>query len=218
MKKLIRFLSLMASEETNSSFKIEPLLGVLAFLLLMIGCFFILRPFVTALMWAMILAYSLHPLHRHFTRWFRGSRTLAACFVTLMMTVVLAGPFVLIGFSVAQDGKDLAEATQKWLKSAPEQAPAWITQMPLVGTEMGVYWANFSEDRNRWMEQLDKEVKAPPPRPNKIVVESEDGLIVRDAPPAPPVDGAGKDEIGEKKSESPHVVVLLGQFIVWARG
>ena len=63
---------------------------------------------MTALMWAIILAYSLHPMQRMFTRWFRGSRTLAACFVTLTVTVLLAGPVVLIGVSIAQDGKDLA--------------------------------------------------------------------------------------------------------------
>ena len=63
---------------------------------------------MTALMWAIILAYSLHPLQRTFTRWFRGSRTLAACLVTLTVAIVFAGPVVLVGVSIAQDGKDLA--------------------------------------------------------------------------------------------------------------
>ena len=205
----------MTSEPTAKRFKLEPLLGGLALLLLLFGCFFVLRPFMSALMWAMILAYSLHPLQRSFTRWFRGSRTLAACFVTLTMTVVLAGPIVLIGFSIAQDGKDLAIATRKWFMAAPEQAPAWIAQMPVVGDQMSVYWSNFAEDRNQWMDQLDKEVKTPP-RP-KIVVEGSEGLIVKDAPPvlSDVTDEKSGDE--DKKAASPHVVVLLGQFLVWAR-
>ena len=206
----------MTSDPTTKRFKLEPLLGGLALLLLLLGCFFVLRPFMTALMWAMILAYSLHPLQRSFTRWFRGSRTLAACFVTLTMTVILAGPIVLIGFSIAQDGKDLAAATRKWFMAAPEQAPTWITQAPLVGDQMANYWSSFAEDRNRWMDQLDKEVKAPPPRP-RIVVESGDGLIVKDAPPPPPDETDGKNGEEGKKPASPKSVVLLGQFLVWAR-
>ena len=110
-------------------------------MLLLIGCFFVLRPFMTALMWAMILAYSLHPLQRSFTRWFRGSRTLAACFVTLTMTVVLAGPIVLIGFSIAQDGKDLATATRNWFMAAPDQAPPWVEKLPVVGAVVSSYWS-----------------------------------------------------------------------------
>src|SRR6187549_466614 len=120
----------MRSEETKR-FKIEPLLGGVALLLLLIGCFFVLKPFMTALMWAVVLAYSLHPLQHKFTKWFRGSRTLAAIFVTLTVTVVLAGPIVLIGFSIAEDGKDLAQATRKWFMAAPEQAPSWVAQAPL---------------------------------------------------------------------------------------
>lgn len=206
----------MISEEPNKRFKIEPQLAGLALFLVLIGCFFVLRPFMTALLWAMILAYSLHPLQRRFTRWFRGSRTLAACFVTLTLAAVLAGPIILVGFSVAQDGKDLAQATRKWFLEAPEQAPSWLAQTPLVGKELAVYWANFAEDRKRWMEQLDKEVKIPPPRP-KIVVETGDELIVTDAPPV--AQGLGDDPNGdaEKTQNSPHVVVLLGQFLAWAR-
>lgn len=206
----------MASEEPSKRFKIEPLLGGVALLLLFIGCFFVLKPFMSALMWAIILAYSLHPLQRLFTRWFRGSRTLAACFVTLTMTVILAGPIILIGFSIAQDGKDLAQATRKWFMAAPEQAPEWVANVPMVGDDLSVYWSNFAEDRNRWMDQLDKEVQTPP-RP-KIVVEDSEAPVLRDAPPienpdavVPPV------EEEPKKPDSPHFVVLLGQFLAWAR-
>ncbi len=203
----------MASEEKNKRFKVEPMLAGLALLLLLAGCVSVLRPFMTALLWAMILTYSLYPLQKIFTRWFRGSRTLAACFVTLTVMVLLGGPIFLIGFSIAQDGKDLAAATRKWFLAAPDQAPAWVEQTPLVGKELGVYWSNFAEDRKRWMEQLDKEVKNPPLRP-KIVVESGDDLVVQDAPP-PVVDVV--DEKTDAAQNPPHIVVLLGKFLAWAK-
>ena len=204
----------MESKVTYKQFKIEPLLGGLALLLLLVGCFFILRPFMTALMWAMILAYSLHPLQRVFTRWFRGSRTLAACFVTLTMTFILAGPIVLIGFSIAQDARDLGTATRKWFMSAPEQAPPWMERVPLVGTEMAGYWAKFAEDRKPLLEQLDKEVKNVVPRP-KIVVEGDDGLSVKDAPPVTP-SMIDVPQVGEEQPpKSQNFVVILGKFLTW---
>lgn len=205
----------MADYEPTQRFKIEPLLGGLALLLLFVGCFSVLQPFMTALMWATILAYALHPLQRSFTRWFRGSRTLAACLVTLTLTAVLAGPIILVSFSVAEDGKNLVEATRKWFTSAPQQAPQWVEQVPLVGNDLKVYWAKFSEDRNRWMAELDKQVKTPPPRP-KIVIESEQGLILKDAPP-PIEDGEPVLENAPQAASSPQLVVILGQFLVWAR-
>lgn len=192
----------------------EPLLGGIALLLLLTGCFFVLRPFMTALMWAIILAYSLYPLQRLFTRWFRGSRTLAACFVTLTVTILLAGPVVLIGVSIAQDGKDLALATRNWFMGVPDQPPAWVGQVPVVGDELEGYWTGFAEDRKRWMDQLDEEVKTTPPRP-KIVVETGDGLVVQEPPP-PPVMGPQDSASGGKASSS-HLVILLGRFLSSAR-
>ncbi len=204
----------MEHDRTRRFWRTEPLLGGLALLLLLTGCFFVLKPFMTALMWAIILAYSLHPLQRTFTRWFRGSRTLAACLVTLTVAVVFAGPVVLIGVSIAQDGKDLALATRNWFMAAPEQPPAWMSRMPMVGDEIEGYWTAFAEDRNRWMEQIDKEVKAPP-RP-KIVVETGSGLVVQERPA--PVRSEEDDAAeGDQKEKSPHVVVLLGRFLSWAR-
>ncbi len=206
----------MTPEEKNPRFKIEPMLGGLALLLLLVACVSVLRPFMTALLWAAILTYSLNPLQRVFTRWFRGSRTLAACFVTLTVTVLLGGPIFLIGFSIAQDGKDLTEATRKWLMAAPDQAPAWVVQTPLVGKELGVYWSNFAEDRKRWMKQLDKEVKTPPPRP-KIVVENGDELIVQDTLPPISEKTALKTKGMEEVQDSPHIVVMLGKFLAWGK-
>ena len=200
----------MASEEKNKRFKIEPMLGGLALLLLLAGCVSVLRPFMTALLWAIILSYALHPLQRVFTRWFRGSRTLAACFVTLTITVVLAGPIVLIGFSIAPDAKDLAEATRTWFMAAPDQAPAWVVQTPLVGKELGVYWSNFAEDRKPMLEQLDKEVKSS--LRSKIVTEGENGPVVTNGPP---VSKAKADEKPEDSDSKPILVVLLGKFFGW---
>lgn len=205
----------MTEEETNKRFKIEPLLGGLTFLMILIGCFFVLKPFMSALMWAIILAYALHPLQHIFTRWFRGSRTLAACFVTLTITVVLAGPIVFVGFSIAQDGKDLAQATRNWINAAPDQAPAWVEKVPLVGSEVAGYWAKFAEDRKPMLDQLDKEVKSLPPRA-KVVIESDGPAILGGAPPEPKNDLVEKADESAQKTKLPNFVAFLGQFISWA--
>lgn len=206
----------MDADRSRRLWRTEPLLGGLALLLLLTGCFFVLRPFMTALMWAIILTYSLYPLQRMFTRWFRGSRTLAACFVTLTVTVLLAGPVVLVGVSIAQDGKDLAAATRDWFMKVPDQPPAWVGQMPVVGDELENYWTELADGRKSWMDQLDKEVKTTPPRP-KIVVETSEGLVVRDPPPAPAPAGDPEVMAGEKKDVSSHLVVLAGRVLAWAR-
>ncbi len=189
----------------------EPILGWIALILLLAGCVMVLRPFLSALIWAMVLAYSLHPLQRRFTRWFRGSRTWAACFVTLTLSLVLAGPLVLIGISLAEDGKALAHATRSWLLAAPEQAPPWVVQIPIIGDELSTYWEDFALDRDRWMEELDKAVEERQRR-SGLVVESGAGPVLRDAPFA-----EREEESAAGRTDSPRLVMLLGRFLASAR-
>ncbi len=194
--------------------KYEPLLGGVALLMLLVGCVVVLQPFLSALMWAMVLAFSLYPMQRRFTRWFRGSRTLAACLVTLTLTVLLAGPVVWIGFGLAEDGKELTAATRKWFLSMPDEAPSWVTRTPVVGGELAHYWVEFALSRKHWMEQLEKASQDPPPRA-KIVVESSSGVVV-DAVPVP-LSSATGIVTEPVKPESPELVLMLGRVIAWAR-
>jgi predicted PurR-regulated permease PerM len=205
--------------------KIEPLLGVGALFLLLLGCFFVLRPFLSALMWAIVLAYSLWPLQQRFTRWFRGARTFSAILVTLTMTVVSVGPFVLIGFSIADDAKALGGATRKWIESAPDEPPAWMHKIPVVGDELTGYWHDFAEDRKRWMKSFDEAVRDKAPRP-KIALEHGDELILKEPPPVEPAAGGtapvqaaaeATAELGESSRLVERFAGQIGQAMVWVK-
>lgn len=208
-------------EVSGGQRKIEPLLGILGLLLLLLGCFFVLRPFLSALMWAIVLGYSLWPLQVRFTKWFRGSRIFAAIFVTLTLTVVTVGPFVLIGFSIADDAKALGTATRKWFESAPDEPPDWMKKTPVVGDEMTAYWRDFATDRRKWIESFDKAAKEKPPRP-KIAVENGEELTLTDPPVVPPAEvelPATDPAAAPKERESSKLVERfasqLGQATVW---
>lgn len=201
------------------------MLGILGLLLLLLGCFFVLRPFLSALMWAIVLAYSLWPLQKRFTRWFRGSRTMAAVLVTLTMTLVSVGPFVLIGFSIADDAKELGGATRRWFESVPDEPPAWVGKTPFVGEELNAYWKDFAADRRRWVERFDEAAKEPPPRP-KVIEEHGDQEILRDAPTVPPIKevvppvqaaAAATAKVGESSRVAERLAGQLGQASVWIK-
>ena len=201
----------MQEAARQNRFKVEPWLGGIALLLLLIGCVVVLKPFLSSLMWAVILAYSLYPLQRRFTLWFRGSRTLAACFVTLTLTLILAGPVLLIGLRLVEDGRAFAAATKNWFLSAPQKTPEWIVELPVIGEEISAYWTEFSDDRNRWIEDLEKASTAGKHSvPNgKLAVEAKDDT---------PIKGVDTDVLAYAKAEeakemSEKLVALLGRSL-----
>jgi len=173
--------------------------GVLALTLLAIGCLMVMRPFFSALMWAIILAYTLYPLQRRFTHWFRGSPTIAACFVSLTVGILITGPIVLIGMSLAEDGRELGKATRTWFMEAPENAPPWVEALPVVGTDVAEVWSAIATDRDRWMSYLDH------------AVSDGDSLDLNEFPETLVAENL------EEARESPRLVALLGDFLSWAR-
>lgn len=192
--------------------RLEPFIAGGALILLLVGCVLVLRPFLSALMWAVVLAFALYPLQRLFTGWFRGSRTLAACLVTLTVALVLAGPVVWIGFSLAEDGKELAQETRKWFETLPDEAPEWVASVPVVGAELSGYWKNVTDGRRQWLEQLEKASRDPvAPRP-RIVSENGGELQVDERPPPLPPEVAVADEL-KVKNDSPQLVLLIGRFL-----
>ena len=201
----------MQETEKRERFKVEPWLGGIALLLLLIGCVAVLKPFLSSLMWAVILAYSLYPLQRRFTLWFRGSRTLAACFVTLTLTLMLAGPVLLIGLRLVEDGRAFAAATKNWALSAPPKTPEWIVELPLIGEEIGAYWTEFSDDRNRWIEDLEKASAASRDSvpDDKLAEEAQDGTPIHDVD----ADALADAKAEEAKEMSEKLVALLGRSL-----
>ena len=79
---------------------IEQVAGLTLIGAIVVGCGFVLRPFVAAILWAAILCFATWPLHELFLKWLRGRRNLAAGLMTAVLFLFLVIPFVLVGLTV----------------------------------------------------------------------------------------------------------------------
>src|ERR1041384_4001181 len=81
--------------------RLEQNLGWIALLLLLAGCLLVLRPFVSALLWAVVLCFSSWPLYQRLLKLLRGRRTWAALLMALAMILVILLPFLVVGVTLA---------------------------------------------------------------------------------------------------------------------
>lgn len=77
--------------------RLEAVLAIVAVALLALGCLAVLRPFVSAILWALVLAYSTWPLLLRLERRLRGRRSVAAAIMVLLITLIMVLPFVAVG-------------------------------------------------------------------------------------------------------------------------
>lgn len=125
---------------------IETLFGVVAVSLLVIGCFLVLRPFLSALMWAVILCYATWPAFSWLEYRLKGRRTLATIVMTLTVTSILVLPFVVVGLTLAENVSEWSHAIKDWLARGLPALPQWIAELPFVGVDIAARWSALGSE------------------------------------------------------------------------
>jgi len=132
-------------------------IAVLAALsLVAVGCFFVLKPFLSALLWAVILTFSSWPAYRQLLSWVKGRRTLAALLMTLGITIVLLVPSVVIVLTLAGDVKEFASVSVAWFRQGPPAPPEWVGRVPWVGGEILALWTEYAADSKQLLVALEQ--------------------------------------------------------------
>ncbi len=135
-------------------------LSATALVLLVLGCFLVLQPFLIAALWAMILAYTTWPVRNRLKAWLRGSPTAAAAAMTLAITLILLAPLVAAVVTMADDIVVFTELAQTRLKAGLPDAPAWVAGLPWVGERLAAYWNDLTHDSGHLLAELKKTLPA----------------------------------------------------------
>jgi predicted PurR-regulated permease PerM len=133
--------------------KLEQNLGRFTLGLLLLGCLWVMLPFLVSLLWAVVLSYSLWPLYRRLVQWLGGRRTVAAVLLTLGMIGLLLLPFVLVGATLADNVSQLTAATRRWLDAGPPAPPGWLAKIPLVGSIAVDTWQTLAGDSAKLLQE-----------------------------------------------------------------
>lgn len=134
----------------------ERYLGLLALALLGLGCLLVMRPFVSAILWAVVLCFSSWPLYHRLLKLLGNRQTLAAFCMSLIMILIVLMPFVIVGFTLADNVKEFSTVTRKWLDSGLATPPEWLGKIPVVGDTATAYWKDLTQDSSKLISEAKK--------------------------------------------------------------
>ena len=128
----------------DEALAVERLLGLALLALLALGTFIILRPFISALLWAVIITYSTSGLNRRLQQWLNGRRSLAALFSTLLIGTLIVFPLVLVSATLAESAAGLVADAREALDRGIGAPPQWLSELPLIGPRLQDYWGTVA--------------------------------------------------------------------------
>jgi predicted PurR-regulated permease PerM len=113
---------------------------VAGLLLLLLGCYFVVRPFLTAFIWGGIISLSTRGIYRRVLRLVRGKAGLAATLTTLFLVLVMLIPIAGLSVKVASAMPAVAARVSQVLESGVGSPPDWLAGVPLVGKIANARW------------------------------------------------------------------------------
>lgn len=131
-----------------------------AVLLLALGCVYVLRPFLAAILFAAAVVISSWPLYQRLLVSLRGRRTLAALTMTLSLTLLVIIPIALVAYNLADDIARTFERAKAAIELGDVHPPAWLRQLPVVGGWLDQYLNGLVASREQ-MTELAKRMLEP---------------------------------------------------------
>jgi len=115
---------------------VRAAVGVALALLLLLGAWAVLRPFLAPLAWAAVLAFATWPLLVWLRARLRGRRTLAAVLMTAFVLAAVVGPLAAASAALVEEIRAAAGQIEA-LRDRPPRPPAWLAELPLFGGWIG---------------------------------------------------------------------------------
>jgi predicted PurR-regulated permease PerM len=130
--------------QTHSSDLTRTTLAVLFIGILIAACFWVMRPFLSALLWAAMIVIATWPLFLKLQNRLWGKRWLAVLVMTVLLLLVLIIPICFAVMTILQRSDEIVG----WFKSLSTvkipAPPGWLEKIPVIGSSTVERWQHFA--------------------------------------------------------------------------
>jgi predicted PurR-regulated permease PerM len=112
--------------------------------LLIGGSFWILKPFLLALIWAIMIVVATWPLLLGVQSRLGGHRWLAVVVMIVAAMMILIAPITLAVVTVVDHSLDIVAGSKSLVSFAKAPPPDWVERLPMVGAKIASEWRRLA--------------------------------------------------------------------------
>jgi predicted PurR-regulated permease PerM len=132
-------------EQRSAAGLLDVLIRAGLILALALLCYQVFSPFLVLMVWALILAVTLYPLHARLARQMGGRRGLAATVITLVGIALIVAPTAVLLGSMGDSVQRLVAGVQQNTLHIPAP-PESVAEWPVVGEKVYAAWEKAYAD------------------------------------------------------------------------
>jgi predicted PurR-regulated permease PerM len=119
-------------------------LQVAALSALIAACFWIIRPFLAALLWAIMGVIATWPLLLRLQSWLGGRRSLGIALMSVLLLLTLTAPIYLAIITITGNIEEIANWSKSIGRYTLPLPPVWIGEIPLIGANLTARWTQLA--------------------------------------------------------------------------
>lgn len=132
-------------EQRLASQLLDALIRAGLILALALLCLQIFSPFLTLMVWALILAITLYPMHQSLAARMRGKQGLAATVLVLLGATLIVAPTTVLMSSLGDSVHQLITEVQTNTLEIPAPRDS-VAEWPIIGKKVHAYWSQAHAD------------------------------------------------------------------------
>jgi len=148
-----------ASERSFSQGMLDVLIRAGLIAVLVIFCYRVFHPFLNLLLWSMILAVTLYPLHRMLKRRLGYKDWSIATLIVVIAIAILFVPMYVLGVSIAASAESALATVRDGNFHVPPPADS-VANWPVIGKPLYGYWEQASTDLSGLLHKFEPQIKA----------------------------------------------------------
>ena len=145
-------------KNTNSKSPIDVYIKIVLLSLLLMWSFYIVRPFVTLIVWSIIVAVALYPFYQKLLKITKGKKKglVTSVFILILVALVIMPTISLTG-SILDSGQEFYASFQEGTLKVPPPAET-VRGWPLVGETIYTTWSTASSDLEHFIVKYKDEI------------------------------------------------------------
>jgi predicted PurR-regulated permease PerM len=125
--------------------------------LIIYACFMIFKPFMLPVIWGIVIAVALYPVHLKLTKLVKKSG-LASGIITITLLAILIVPSFSFSSALVDSVRELTASFEEGTLVIPPPADN-VAEWPLIGKKTHAIWQTFSDNTVAGLEKYNEEVK-----------------------------------------------------------
>jgi len=134
----------MITKSASSQDITRTTLSVMFIGILIAASFWILRPFIASIIWALIIVVATWPLMLKLQGRLGGRRGLAVAVMTVVLLLVVVVPLTLAIGAIAGKAGDIAARIKSLSSFTVPPPPQWISSIPVAGSRLAEQWNHYA--------------------------------------------------------------------------